>query len=35
MVLEYYTRRQKQSRAMEPNTKLLIEELMKEVCGEI
>jgi hypothetical protein len=33
--LEYYTRPQKQSGAMEPNMKLLIEELMKEVCGEI
>jgi hypothetical protein len=34
-MLEYYTRRQKQFGAMEPNMKMLIKELMKEVHDEI
>jgi hypothetical protein len=33
--LEYYTRRQKLQGAMEPNTKIFIEQLMKEVHNEI
>jgi hypothetical protein len=33
--LEYYTCWQKLFGVMEPNMELLIEELMKEICGEI
>jgi hypothetical protein len=32
---DYYTRRQKFFGAMEPNMKMLIEEIMKQVCDEI